>query len=87
MPYVGVEALVDVNGNLACPVPPCSPGPVAVNVVPGSLLAAFENEVKFVSPVVTIVYEFPAINAPSLIKPAVSFCNTFPVTGVSNKVV
>ena len=82
VPYAGVDALVAVNGNLASPVPPCSPVPVAVNTVPG-LLSAAPIAVKSVSPVVTIVYSFPAINAPSVISPAVSLDNTLPFTAVS----
>ena len=74
-----------VNACLASPVPPCRPPAFAVNTVPGVLFAA-PRLTKLVSPVVTIVYCFPFINEPSLIKPAVSLVNTLPDTALSKGV-
>jgi hypothetical protein len=72
-----------INACLASPVPPCRPPWFAVNGVPGLLFAALLMLTKLVSPVVTIVYCFPFINEPSLIKPAVSLVNTLPDMALS----
>ena len=85
VPYEALLAFDAVSGKLTSPVPPCRPGPVAVNVVFGLLFAA-PSDTKSVSPVVTIVYVFVAINEPSFINPAVSLVNTLPDTAFSKGV-